>query len=154
MIQGTVVHQTKPIEFGNEADAIRVCITDKQGQVQMASPDFFEGLSVATAPVSNHRLEIKCGDNGTILAFEDIVNAIACQNRWAGWCRVVADELLALLRRPITISGLDIVIGASIGIAVNVSKDDELDVLLRRADIALYTVKHNGKNGFHVFDAD
>ncbi|MBB3945922.1 diguanylate cyclase (GGDEF)-like protein/PAS domain S-box-containing protein [Rhizobium skierniewicense] len=88
MMQGTVVHRTKPIEFGDEADTIRVCITDKQGQVQMASPDFFEGLSVATAPASNYRLEIKCGDNGTILAFEDIVNVITCENKWAGWCRV------------------------------------------------------------------
>lgn len=31
--------------------------------------------------------------------------------------------------------------------------DDELNVLLRRADIALYAVKNHAKNGFQLFDA-
>lgn len=65
----------------------------------------------------------------------------------------IAKELLARLREPITTSEAEIVIGASIGIAVNGDGDDQLDVLLRNADIALYVVKNSGKNGFQIFDA-
>lgn len=64
----------------------------------------------------------------------------------------VAEDLIETLSRPITIGDTDHNITASIGISRPELDCDGIDMLIRRADIALYAAKKNGRNGFCWFD--
>jgi diguanylate cyclase (GGDEF)-like protein len=64
----------------------------------------------------------------------------------------VAEDLIESLARPITIGEIDHSITASIGIARPEMDCDSIDMLIRRADIALYAAKKNGRNGFCWFE--
>jgi diguanylate cyclase (GGDEF)-like protein len=64
----------------------------------------------------------------------------------------VAEDLIESLARPITVGDIDHSITASIGIARPEMDCDSIDMLIRRADIALYAAKKNGRNGFCWFE--
>jgi diguanylate cyclase (GGDEF)-like protein len=64
----------------------------------------------------------------------------------------VAEDLIEALASPIQISGEDQNITASIGIARPEADADSIDTLMRRADIALYAAKKNGRNGYCWFE--
>ena len=53
---------------------------------------------------------------------------------------------------PFQIGGNEIAVGASIGIAATSRADDTADVLLRNADVAMYTAKAAGKRRAAVFE--
>lgn len=65
----------------------------------------------------------------------------------------VAEDLIEILSRPITIGDTDHSITASIGISRPELDCDGIDMLIRRADIALYAAKKNGRNGFCWFES-
>jgi len=65
----------------------------------------------------------------------------------------IADDILAFVREPFDLAGRHASIGASVGISV--LSDPSLDAaeLLRRADIAMYVAKDEGRNCVRHFDA-
>jgi diguanylate cyclase (GGDEF)-like protein/PAS domain S-box-containing protein len=63
----------------------------------------------------------------------------------------IADTILQKLSHPINLSGHQVVIGSSIGIAVYPNDADNHDELLRNADMAMYHAKEEGKNNFQFF---
>ena len=67
---------------------------------------------------------------------------------------VVADRIIETLRRPIPLGDTVITVGASVGVAVVEDAADapEAEELMRRADMAMYLAKRQGKNRFVVFD--
>ncbi|MEZ5843108.1 MAG: EAL domain-containing protein [Hyphomicrobiaceae bacterium] len=64
----------------------------------------------------------------------------------------LADRLCKEISRPYTIEGNYIEIGASIGIVEDAQRFDEAAELLRAADLALYAVKMNGRDGHCLFE--
>jgi diguanylate cyclase (GGDEF)-like protein len=66
----------------------------------------------------------------------------------------VAERLRAVLAEPCVIEGQDIVISASIGIALNDELYEEPQDVIRDADIAMYSVKVREKGTHAVFEAD
>jgi diguanylate cyclase (GGDEF)-like protein len=64
----------------------------------------------------------------------------------------IAEDLVDALARPITISESDQTVTASVGIARPEQDCDSIDMLIRRADIALYAAKKNGRNGYSWFE--
>ncbi|KQZ40904.1 bifunctional diguanylate cyclase/phosphodiesterase [Duganella sp. Root1480D1] len=64
--------------------------------------------------------------------------------------RAIADKFQEVLQSPFDLDGHVVHISASIGIAVYPSDGDSIEELLRHADIAMYQVKAQGKNG-HSF---
>lgn len=64
---------------------------------------------------------------------------------------VLAERLLALLHMPMRISGREVVVGVSIGIAIADPDDDE-DAVLRNADTAMYVAKACGRACVRRFD--
>jgi diguanylate cyclase (GGDEF)-like protein/PAS domain S-box-containing protein len=66
--------------------------------------------------------------------------------------RAVADKFLECLHLPFDLDGHEVHISASIGIAIYPSHGESIDELLRHADIAMYQVKGQGKNGHAFYD--
>lgn len=63
----------------------------------------------------------------------------------------VAEKLIEALAQPFQIDGLEVRIGVSVGISVYPHDATEPDQLLRKADLALYKVKEEARNGYHYF---
>ena len=66
--------------------------------------------------------------------------------------QIVADKFLECLQQAFYLDGNEVYISASIGIAVYPTDGDTMDDLLRHADIAMYQVKADGKNGYSFYD--
>jgi diguanylate cyclase (GGDEF)-like protein/PAS domain S-box-containing protein len=66
--------------------------------------------------------------------------------------RMVADKFLECLHQPFDLDGHAVHISASIGIAIYPGHGESIDELLRHADIAMYQVKGQGKNGHAFYD--
>lgn len=64
----------------------------------------------------------------------------------------VAAELRAVISEPYSLEGIDVQSGASIGVAIFPEHGDNLNVLLRKADLAMYKAK-TARTGHHVFGA-
>src|SRR6185436_11789621 len=65
-----------------------------------------------------------------------------------------AERLIGILRAPYSISGHTLVVGASIGIAVISRSGGDAADIMRRADVALYRAKNEGRSRACIYDAD
>ncbi|MFT4116747.1 EAL domain-containing protein [Bradyrhizobium sp.] len=63
----------------------------------------------------------------------------------------LAERILKALRTPVNCKGQEIPTDASIGIAVAPDHGDNLDDLLKRADLAMYAAKSEGRGTFRIF---
>jgi diguanylate cyclase (GGDEF)-like protein len=66
----------------------------------------------------------------------------------------VSDRLLAKLDAPIDIAGTKVMVGASIGIAIDKPSMSSVDDLLGEADVAMYQAKALGKGRHQVFSPE
>ncbi len=64
---------------------------------------------------------------------------------------IVAEKILTELGRPFVLQGHECRISASIGISGYPEDGDQEDVLLKKADTAMYRVKESGKRGYQFF---
>ncbi|MCU1427961.1 MAG: hypothetical protein JWL83_1961 [Actinomycetia bacterium] len=70
---------------------------------------------------------------------------------------VIAERIRELFERPVELRGVQVFVGASIGIAVaDLSDDADADgeLLLRQADTAAYRAKERGRNRYEIFDEE
>ena len=66
----------------------------------------------------------------------------------------IASRLLVELCEPVSVAGRDLVLDASIGIAVHPGGSAAVEELVRRADVAMYAAKRSGGSRCEVFRAD
>ena len=64
----------------------------------------------------------------------------------------LAERIIATVASPMLICGMEMRVGASIGIAQCAMQSVEPALLLRQADIAMYAAKQAGKNAYRVYD--
>ncbi|MBU0946641.1 MAG: diguanylate cyclase [Proteobacteria bacterium] len=64
----------------------------------------------------------------------------------------IARKVIAEFKVPFNIEGLEMRIGVSIGIALAPGDSDSDEELMQNADLAMYYVKHHGKNGFAYYE--
>jgi diguanylate cyclase (GGDEF)-like protein/PAS domain S-box-containing protein len=67
---------------------------------------------------------------------------------------LVAEKILEHIKEPFQLSEHQIHVGASIGIATYPEAGEDMDTLIKHADIAMYRVKKTGKDGYRVFSDD
>ncbi len=66
----------------------------------------------------------------------------------------LADRIIEIIAKPFNIDGNEVNIGTSIGIALAPEHGTNPDSLLKMADMALYSAKSAGRNGYRFFDPD
>jgi diguanylate cyclase (GGDEF)-like protein len=64
----------------------------------------------------------------------------------------VAGRVIKSIARPMQIDGHQVMIGTSIGIAVAPHDGEDAQTLLKKADMALYRAKGEGRGNFHFFE--
>ena len=84
------------------------------------------------------------GDEFTVL-LEELASAEVAER--------VAERIVARFARPFVIGEQQVVVSASVGIALGIAGNDAPTELLRRADIALYKAKSGGRARCVIFDA-
>jgi diguanylate cyclase (GGDEF)-like protein len=67
---------------------------------------------------------------------------------------IIAQKILNEFNLPFLVSGQVFYVSASIGIAIAPRDGEDIDTLLKNADIAMYKVKASGKNAFKFFTPD
>ena len=60
--------------------------------------------------------------------------------------KAVADKIVAAIQAPFELGNNTVVVTTSLGLALHILEDPNLDELLRRADNAMYRAKNSGKN--------
>jgi len=66
----------------------------------------------------------------------------------------LAVKTLELVAKPVQLEGQEVSVGTSIGIALAPANGADAAELLKKADLALYRVKAEGRNSFSFFDED
>ncbi|MER9356827.1 EAL domain-containing protein [Mesorhizobium sp. M0514] len=66
----------------------------------------------------------------------------------------ISERVLQKLQEPFKLMDDQVFVSASIGIALSTGPDADADDLLRKADIALYEAKKNGRGRYQVFAGD
>ena len=64
---------------------------------------------------------------------------------------VVASKLRRILRAPFQVEGIEIYISASVGISLFPSDAADSETLLKHADVAMYSVKDAGRDGYALY---
>ena len=85
------------------------------------------------------------GDEFTIILCD--INSISDASR-------VAEKILKELRKPIAISGQQLVVTTSIGITMMPQDSNDAQTLMRNADMAMYKAKERGRNNYQFFLED
>ncbi len=85
---------------------------------------------------------------GRLAGDEFVVVLIGCDARGAA---DRADRIQGALHRPVPLGGVGVVPSASIGISLFPDNGADIDLLLRRADMAMYQAKTTGRHRFAFF---
>lgn len=64
----------------------------------------------------------------------------------------LASRIVEAMAHPFDLNGHQVVIGASVGVAAAPSDGEDADELLKKADMALYRAKADGRGAFHFFE--
>ncbi len=60
----------------------------------------------------------------------------------------VASKVREILHEPFLVNGIEIYVSASVGISASPADGEDAETLLKHADIAMYTVKDSGRDGY------
>ena len=66
----------------------------------------------------------------------------------------VAASVLQAVTQPCLVAGHELHVSTSVGVSVFPSDGDDIDTLVKNADIAMYHAKERGRNGLQFFNAD
>ena len=64
----------------------------------------------------------------------------------------VAERIVAALKPHFVIAGREVAVHASVGVATAAAREIDAEELLRRADVAMYRAKTQGKGSFEIFE--
>jgi diguanylate cyclase (GGDEF)-like protein/PAS domain S-box-containing protein len=66
----------------------------------------------------------------------------------------LADQIVSILREPLLLTGKRVALGASVGTAIHPADGDNVEDLLRHADLAMYKAKGDGGDRHQFYAAD
>jgi len=112
--------------------------------------DVGDALLVALAECM--KTALREGDTLARLGGDEFVAVLADLETPAA-CEPVVERLLLATSQSIAVRDKSLKVSASIGIALYPRDASDADLLLRRADQAMYVAKGEGKSRFHLFDS-
>lgn len=65
---------------------------------------------------------------------------------------IIAEKIITELKEPFSVDEHDLYVTASIGISIYPDSGDTIEALIASADLAMYSVKDHGKNGYKFYD--
>ena len=74
--------------------------------------------------------------------------------RSTGEAALVAEKVMAVFKAPFMVTGQELYVTASIGIAISPDDGTRSSVLLKNADTAMYRAKERGRNCFEIYSVD
>ena len=93
----------------------------------------------------------RLGGDEFVVMLEELSTDI---NESAGLTKVVGEKILAILNAPYPLLGQDFHNSASIGATLFIDHQEHFEDLLRRADLAMYRAKSEGRNTLRFFDPE
>ncbi len=66
--------------------------------------------------------------------------------------RQISKTFCAMVTEPLWVKGIEINIGASVGVAVAPAQTADINKMLRQADLAMYQAKKDGDNSVYIFN--
>jgi EAL domain-containing protein (putative c-di-GMP-specific phosphodiesterase class I) len=88
------------------------------------------------------------GGDEFLILLTDLEGQEAGRHSVAEAAEVVASKVRSILREPFTVEGIDIYVSASVGISLYPADGTDADTLLKNADVAMYSVKDGGRDGY------
>lgn len=100
-----------------------------------------------------HRLELAIRDEDTVsrLGGDEFVLLLGGAQSTTQYCELL-ERIIHSISTSYFIDEYTINIGASIGVSISPLDGEQMDSLLRQADLSMYKAKQAGKNNFHFFD--
>jgi len=96
------------------------------------------------------RLRTCVRENDTVARLGGDEFAILMEHTQTDVATAVAARIVQAVAEPIAVAGQTVVVGASVGVAVDLVGKRQADALLHGADSAMYVAKNDGKNSFKV----
>ena len=100
------------------------------------------------------RLRLSLRECDTIARLGGDEFALLLDDATLGGALAVADKLLACAHAPFDFEGIRLQTGASVGIALFPDHATDPEMMLKRADIAMYTAKRSGGGGITVYQPE
>jgi diguanylate cyclase (GGDEF)-like protein len=111
------------------------------------------GDELLTAVAGRLRACLRPGDTAARLGGDEFV-VLLDGVTGVGDANRVAERIAEVLDSPIELGERQVVVGASVGIALTADHESEPDDVLRNADVAMYEAKKAGKGRNKVYDPD
>jgi diguanylate cyclase (GGDEF)-like protein len=111
-------------------------------------------------PVGDELLRKVAGRLRSVIRQTDMLARLG-GDEFAAWMPVATDpeaigriagRIIDLLSRPFLVDGMQVNIGASLGIALAPQDGETYEALMKAADLALYSAKAAGRSAFHFYD--
>ena len=95
--------------------------------------------------------EVRAGDTVSRLGGDEFVVVLQGTHSREEIMRIVAERIVAQIRQPHTVEGVELHVSCSAGIAVYPQDGRDIDHLMRHADAAMYHAKAEGRNSAVFF---
>jgi diguanylate cyclase (GGDEF)-like protein len=100
----------------------------------------------------SHRLESCLRKGDTLARFGGDEFALILPNvNQENDAEIIAQKILEVFKKPLRIEEHDLYVTSSIGIALYPESGSTIEALIASADLAMYSVKDHGKNGYEFF---
>jgi diguanylate cyclase (GGDEF)-like protein/PAS domain S-box-containing protein len=93
---------------------------------------------------------LRDGDTLARLGGDEFIVLLEDVDGERGAC-AVAEKLMALFERPALVSGYELFVTGSVGISMFPQDAQDLNMLIRNADVAMYQAKARGRNGYRLY---
>ena len=97
---------------------------------------------------------VRAGDTVSRLGGDEFVVVLAAVDHEDEVARLVEQRILPRMREPHEVLGDTLHVSCSIGVAMYPQDGDNLDDLMRHADVAMYEAKGSGRDQVHYFTED
>ena len=98
------------------------------------------------------RISRRLGEGDLVTRFGGDEYVLLCEGSVSGRMRALCQSLIEDISRPFDIGDFQVMVGASIGVALAPNDGDKFEELLKASDLALYRAKSEGRGAFCFFD--